>query len=497
MVGLLQLTVFVCGAVLLGLEIVGSRVLAPYFGSSIFVWGSLISTFLAGLTIGYYMGGFLADRRPRLPAMAGLILIAGVLVVILPVVHPMVNRFIASVDFGPRLNPLLATLCLFFLPSVFMGTVSPYAIKLAASSLATIGNTAGLIYAISTAGSIVGALLTAFYLIQMIGVRSILYSLGITLIVLALLLIIVNRATLGRLSKQAMAWGMVGILCFSLPALAASNILYEKDSLYHHIIVSEVDGLRTLRFDRLRQSALDVKDPDRMVFHYTQYLHLAMAFHDNPQRALFIGLGGGSAPRRFHGDYPALFIDVAELDPEVVSVAKRYFMFQESDRMKVQAVDGRLFLQKTPHRYDVIVLDAYYADAIPFHLTTREFLAELKAKLTPTGIVVSNIIGSVRGVDSKLFRSILKTLETEFAQTYVFPVEEVSNIIVIATQGKERFSKQEVIRRARRLEDERKVRFPLEQYAHTYVLERIPQDDVPVLTDDYAPVDGLLHFSAW
>jgi spermidine synthase len=497
MVGVLQLTVFVCGAVLLGLEIVGSRVLAPYFGSSIFVWGSLISTFLAGLTIGYYMGGFLADRRPRLLAMAVLILIAGVLVVILPVVAPPVNRSIASVDFGPRLSPLVATVCLFFLPSMFMGTVSPYAIKLAASSLATIGNTAGLIYAISTAGSIVGALLTAFYLIQMIGVRSILYSLGVTLMALAMLLIIIHRATGERLSKRAMVWGIVGIFCSSLPALAAINTLYEKDSLYHHIIVTDDNGMRTLRFDRLRQSALDLNEPDRMVFHYTQYLHLAMAFHDNPQRVLFIGLGGGSTPRRFHRDYPTLQIDVAELDPEVVSVAKRYFMFQASERMQVQVVDGRIFLQKTPYRYDVIVLDAYYADAIPFHLSTREFLQELKAKLTPTGILVSNIIGTVRGADSKLFRSMLKTLQTEFPQTYVFPVDEVSNIIVIATQEKERLGKQEVIRRSRRLEDERKVQFPLERFAHTYVLDPIPLHDVPVLTDDYAPVDGLLHFSAW
>ena len=200
-------------------------------------------------------------------------------------------------DFGPRLSPLVATVCLFFLPSVFMGTVSPYAIKLAASSLATIGNTAGLIYAISTAGSIVGALLTAFYLIQMIGVRSILYSLGVTLMALAMLLIIIHRATGGRLSKRAMAWGIVGIFCSSLPALAAINTLYEKDSLYHHIIVTDDDGMRTLRFDRLRQSAMDLNEPDRMVFHYTQYLHLAMAFHDNPQRVLFIGLGGGSAPK--------------------------------------------------------------------------------------------------------------------------------------------------------------------------------------------------------
>jgi len=306
-----------------------------------------------------------------------------------------------------------------------------------------------------------------------------------------------QRTTTGRLSKQVMVWGIFGMVCSALPALATINILYEKDSLYHHIIVTDDNDMRTLRFDRLRQSALDLKDPYRLVFHYTQYLHLAMAFHDNPQRALFIGLGGGSAPRRFHRDYPNLLIDVAELDPEVVSVAKRYFMFQEDDRMKVQAVDGRIFLQKTPQRYDIIVLDAYYADAIPFHLTTQEFLTELKAKLSPTGIVVSNVIGSVRGTDSKLFRAILKTLETEFRQTYVFPVDEVANIIVIATQSDERLSKQEVMRRARRLEDERKVQLPIEQLAHTYVLDHIPRDDVPLLTDDYAPVDGLLHFSAW
>jgi spermidine synthase len=130
-------------------------------------------------------------------------------------------------------------------------------------------------------------------------------------------------------------------------------------------------------------------------------------------------------------------------------------------------------------------------------MATREFLQELKNKLTPNGIVVSNIIGSVRGPDSKLFRSILKTFQTEFAQLYVFPVDEVGNIIVIATQMKDRLAKQEVIRRAQALEAQHKVHFPIERFAHTYVLDPIPTDDVPVLTDDYAPVDGLLHFSAW
>ena len=497
MLGLLQSTVFVVGAVLLGLEIVGSRVLAPYFGSSIFVWGSLISTFMAGLAVGYAVGGWLADRKPHLMVMAVLILIPGLLIAVLPVVAPPINRGIVSVDLGPRLNPLLATAMLFFLPSVFMGTISPYAIKLAASSLATIGNTAGSMYAISTAGSIAGALFTAFYLIQAIGVRHILLSLGITLIALAIFLLSIGQLARRRAEKPVVPSSVLAALLFGIPALASAGPLYETDSLYHHLIVTEDNGIRYLRFDRLRQSALDLNDPDRMVFEYTRYLHLAYVFDDNPQRVLFIGLGGGSAPRRFQRDYPTLSIDVAEIDPEVVSVAKRYFLFKESERLKVQAVDGRIFVTKTPQRYDMVFLDAYYADAIPFHLTTREFLQEVKRKLTPNGIVVSNIIGSVQGADSKLFRSILKTLQTEFAQTYVFPVEGVSNIIVIATQTKDHLGKQEVIRRARHLEEQHKVHFPLEQFAHTYVLDPIPTDDVPVLTDDYAPVDGLLHFSAW
>lgn len=497
MLSLLQLTVFIGGAVLLGLEIVGSRVLAPYFGSSIFVWSSLISVFLAGLAVGYAVGGRLADRQPRLAVMASLILISGVLVALLPFIAAPINRAIVSVDFGPRLNPLLATMGLFLLPSIFMGTISPYAIKLAASSLATIGNTAGSIYAISTAGSIVGSLLTAFYLIQAIGVRSILLSLGGTLIALAVVLLIVAQLWQRRTERLVVAGGVLALLLFSVCPIAAARTLYEKDSFYHRIIVTEDANVRTLRFDRLRQSAMDLQDPDRMVFQYTQYLHLAMVFHDDPRRALFVGLGGGSAPRRFHKDYPALVIDAAELDPEVINVAKRYFLFQETDRMKVQAVDGRIFVNKTPHRYDMVFLDAYYADAVPFHLATREFLQELKQKLTPEGIVVSNIIGSVRGADSKLFRSMLKTFQTEFAQLYIFPVEEVANIIVIATQGKDRLTKEEVMRRAQELEAQDKVHFPIERFARTYVVDPIPLDDVPVLTDDYAPVDGLLHFSAW
>src|SRR3990172_4071813 len=172
----------------MGLEIVGSRVLAPYFGSSVYVWGSLISIFLAALSLGYYLGGRAADRWPRAGVLASSISLAGVLILALPLIFRPVLEAFSAWDLGPRLSPLLASIVLFVLPSILMGATSPFAIKLAATDLATVGNTAGLLYAISTAGSIAGTLLTAFVLIPAMGVRAILYTLGVSLIVLSALM---------------------------------------------------------------------------------------------------------------------------------------------------------------------------------------------------------------------------------------------------------------------------------------------------------------------
>src|SRR5256712_1086016 len=169
---LVNIIVFVSGAVLMGLEIVGSRVLAPYFGNSIFVWGSLISVVLAALSLGYYCGGRLSERNPSFGRLLALLLIPGIMISLLPFIYPTVNLWIATVDFGTRLNPLIASTIFFLVPSVFLGTISPYAIRLAATTVATVGSTAGSLYALSTCGSIFGTLFTAFYLIPAIGVSN-------------------------------------------------------------------------------------------------------------------------------------------------------------------------------------------------------------------------------------------------------------------------------------------------------------------------------------
>src|SRR5207237_4488150 len=190
---LLNIIVFVSGAVLMGLEIVGSRVLAPYFGSSIFVWGSLISVVMAALSIGYYWGGWLSAREPSYGRLLTLLLIPGILIFFLPFLYPTLNEWIAGVYFGTRLNPLFASSIYFLPPGIFLGTISPYVIRLAATQLSTVGSTAGTLYAVSTCGSIFGTLLTAFYLIPLMGVSNIIHFLGVIVVCLSLVLVSLIR----------------------------------------------------------------------------------------------------------------------------------------------------------------------------------------------------------------------------------------------------------------------------------------------------------------
>ncbi len=193
-------------------------------------------------------------------------------------------------------------------------------------------------------------------------------------------------------------------------------------------------------------------------------------------------------------------IDIAEIDPEVIEVAKRYFHFQEGNDLRVHAQDGRLYLTRTPKRFDLILLDAYHGDSIPFHLITREFFETADQKLTANGVTVINVIGGLTGPKSKIVRSLIKTLRETFPQIYVFPtlgadpvsIETIQNVIVIASKNKERFDIREIIRRAASL-DSNLFPDPVEKINSSYYEAEILTDDVPVLTDDYAPTDSLLH----
>lgn len=543
--------VFVSGGVLMALEIIGSRILAPWFGSSIFVWGSLISVFLGALSLGYSLGGVAADRWPRPEYLALCLAVPALLIFLLPFYWGAVNDALIGQDLGPRWGPLLASLCLFFPPSLFLGMISPYAIKLAATALSRVGNTAGQLYAVSTLGSIAGTLGTAFFLIAWFGTQAIVHGLGAILFVLAAAVLLhalfvrpnaparptiapsggyppdgaerrAKRSGESRKNRQqtphrkgphpsgrlrsVFPWavGASTLLAAALgpSAVEAAQILFQKDTFYHHIRVVQEGDMRYLRFDTSWQSGMDAKNPVRLIFEYTDYFHLGPALRPQTQKALMIGLGGGSVPKNFRVNYPSLSMEVVEIDPEVVQVAQKYFSVQTDSRLTITAQDGRVYVRNHPGPYGLIYLDAYYADAIPFHLTTVEFLRQVKSRLEPDGLVVSNIIGSLAGPGSRLFRSMLKTFQSVFPQVYVFAVgwaegnrlEQVErNIIVIASQSAERLSAAEIARRAAALEATLRVPSPVAQASRSFLDRAFPTDDVNVLTDDYAPVDSLLH----
>jgi len=493
----LKTVVFGAGAVLMALEIVGSRVLAPSFGSSVYVWGSLISIFLAALSLGYYLGGQAADRWPRAHLLASALTVAGLLILALPLASPPLLELFVTWDLGPRLNPLLASVALFALPSVLLGMTSPFAVKLAATDLATVGNTAGLLYAISTAGSIAGTLVTAFVLIPVMGVRAILYTLGVALLVFAALL---ASGTPRRVVRTVSAVLIVSVtLAPQVLANSSLRLIFEKDSTYHRIRIYEDATSRYLRFDRSIQGGMVLRDPFVSVLRYPDYVHLAWLFTPTIKRMVVVGLGAGSIPKQFMRDYPTLAIDSVELDPVVVDLAKQYFGVIENRRHRITVADGRQFLRRAEVAYDLIVMDAYFAEGVPFHLVTREFLRQLRGRLAPGGVVAVNIVGAISGANSKLFRSIYKTYSTEFPALYLFPVayqngheaETTRTIMLMATDriGLTKPAMNEMLTQLRR---ERKVSPMLHSgFLEDFYASPVPTADVPVLTDDYAPVDIL------
>jgi spermidine synthase len=312
-----------------------------------------------------------------------------------------------------------------------------------------------------------------------------------------------GAARLAALAACALLVATPGLLA-GIPGTGGWRVLFEADSVYHHIVVAEDGEARYLRFDRAVQSGMLLSDPFESPFLYAAYAHLGLIFAPRPKRVLVIGLGGGSIPKRFWRDYPETTVEVAELDPMVVDVATRFFDVREHPRLRLVSQDGRLFLRRTAAKFDLIILDAYFAESIPFHLTTKEFYTLVRSRLAPGGAVVSNLLGALTGPRSSLFRAMYKSHAAVFPGLYPFPVAYlpdqdvymIRNIMLVATADG-RLTRAEIRTKARQAAAGR-VTFPqFATYAADYYGEAIRLDDVPVLTDDYAPVDAMLPLYHW
>jgi spermidine synthase len=521
--------VFVSGGVVLGMEIAASRVLAPFFGNSLFVWGSLIGIVLAGLSIGYWAGGGLADRWPEPRLLAAVMGIGALGVLAIPVLDAPVLEAIVEWDPGPRLNPLLAAIALFGAPSIVLAGVAPIAVRLHARSLNTLGQTAGRLFAISTAGSIAGTFATAFWLIPEFGTDQLLGIAAAALFVAATLFSVVERLvftaaialagavlatgaavalapeTGGTIAEaQARNWSPLYRRAGSVrgqepPVVAGLKLRYAKDTRYHRLSVADDETNRYLRFDNTYQSGMPLARPFGTSFQYADYFHLALAYKPDARDILVIGLGGGSSPKRLWRDFPDLRIQAVELDQVVVDVAYRFFELPRDPRLEVAVDDGRRYLDDDDRTWDAIMIDAFFADAIPFHLFTSEFMELVRSKLNPGGVVITNTIGSITGDSSRLFRSVYRTYRTAFPTVLVHPVvlpgdggeDTIRNLMLVATEQAAP-EKAFLAERWRGIRERSRGAPDLGKAIRDRRDAPVSVVGVPTLTDDYAPTDALL-----
>lgn len=476
--------VFVSGVVSMGLEIAAGRQLAPAFGSSIFTWGSIIGVFLTALALGYWLAGRRARAHASENALALAFVGATVYVALLLVGGNPIIGWFDSLALPPRVAPVLPVTVLFGPPTVLLGFVSPYGAELVEAT--STGDASGRVYALGTAGSILGAFGTTFLLVPELGVADTEFTFGLLMVVAA-----ARIAPTDARTTQASVWiaGFLLGIAVIVASMGAGAVVYETQTTYQQLEVADDDGIRTLYLDGARHSAMDLDEPNRYVFKYTRYFHVPMLATEDVDRVLFVGGGGFSGPKRYVEEYNAT-VDVVEIDPEVATTAHTYFGVKESEHLRIHVMDGREYLQRTNHTYDVIVLDAYRADAVPHHLTTVEFMSLVSQRLDSDGAVVANVVSASQGPASAFYRAQYRTMDRAFPQVYSFPTsatEARQNIELVATKRAEHLTEADFQRR----NAQRDIGIDLSEEITHYVGD-VDVGDAPLLRDGHAPVDALL-----
>jgi spermidine synthase len=486
------LAVFVSGVASMGLEILSGRIIAPQYGSSIYTWGTIIGVFLAALSLGYHRGGQRAAEHASTDRMAWALMATAGYVAAIIFAGDLMLAAVAGLPLPARFASLPAVTLLFGPPTYLLGYISPYAAELAEAD--GVGRASGHVYAVGTVGSILGAFGTTFLLIPTLSVEYIGLVFGGLLVGTAVYL---SYPPLSGLTARSLAVAVLLVLAAtsgSFGFAVEGRVLYETQTPYQELEVTQINDTRTLYLDDQQHSAMDVDRPTRHVFEYTRYFHLPYLLADDPDdidRVLFIGGGGFTGPKRFVEEYDAT-VDVVEIDPEVIDVAKRYFAVDEShERLNIYQGDGRRYLRETNRSYDLIVLDAYKKDKVPFQLTTVEFFELAESRLSADGMLYANVISAESGPASKFYRAEYRTMSEVYPQVYTFPTvggSIVQNIQLVATRNGTRVS--EATLRAR--EVRRDIGIDLSFEVRKLREEPPPTDDVPVLRDDRAPVDSLL-----
>jgi spermidine synthase len=538
------LLVFSAGWFVMLTELVGARVLSPYFGNTIYVWGSVIGIFLLAMAVGYAIGGRSTQlfASPLVPAV--LVAVAGLYVACSQMCADEVCAWLYALHLDARWGALAAAAVLYGPPMVLLGGVSPYCIHLATQTRMEAGRHAGILYALSTIGSFAGCIFTAFILIPgfplwhiTIGGGIILAAIavlvGLTLAnrrrpamvglaLLALAVVLIAGRNSGKIwhgDKEAYEYGPTGrVLSTASPAemkplwdrdeaLARQEangvtdsyrkVIFEKDTAYHHVAVLQEGSQRELIFGKpgfhTAQSQINLKDLRWPSYEYTRLSFAPMLYNPAPKRALVIGIGGAVVPRILERYAPGIHVDAVDVDPTVVDVARDYFYWHPSKNVTVYVQDGRSFvnwvLVTGQPRYDIVYIDAYCDEYIPFHLTTKEFISTVKRVLNPGGVVAANIF-----VDNDFYGCEARTFDEVFGNASSFVGHASGNQILISQLGRTgRMTPEEAGSAIRRIPTSPEVRIDYRDIVSSLWVGQNWSTQGPILTDMWSPVESLVR----
>jgi spermidine synthase len=429
----LGVLVFVVGMASLGAEIAGVRLLAPYFGASTVVWANTIGVVLVALSVGYWLGGRAADRRPRIQPLCVVTLGAAVLLAAVPfAARPLLDLGVKALDAvsaGAFLGSLIAVLVLIALPVLLLGMVAPWALRLAVVSVEQAGTVAGRLYALSTGGSLVGTLISALVLIPAVGTRRTFLTFAICLAVVAAVGL---RSQRRLVAVPVLMAALLALPTGTIKAAEGGRVIYEKETEYQYARVVQLpDGERRLELNE-GHAVHSLYRPGTVLTgdYWDAMLFDSSAAGRPPRSVAILGNAAGTSARAFHVLRPRAHVDAVEIDPELTAIGRRWFGLPRS--IRVHHMDARPFLrQQSGSRWDAILVDAYRQPYIPFYLVTKEFFQLVRDRLTPGGVVVVNV-GHPEG-DSALEKALTATMRDVFPDVRRDPAMPTNTILVGGT----------------------------------------------------------------
>lgn len=498
----LEFVLFIVNAIYMILELIASRILSPYFGSSNIVWTSIIGIILLSTSIGNYVGGIIADKTKNnnkaLKRSISIVLITiGILIFIIPISQQAFLLSLTKIISNIKIGAIISTLSLFFLPSMFIGILSPIIIKLKMNNMENVGKTSGNIYAIATLGSIVGTFIGGFVLIPNFGSNEILFVLSIIQFLLLLFITDeMNKSEKVRIICAIIIALIVNIGCFilffkinlengtkvkegHLRTKVDYDTQYGKIEIYN--LMKDGEKIRLLKIDKGNESAtyVDKNKKYELIFEYTKYYDHMFKSSKKINNVLMIGGAGYSYPKYFISHYNDKKMDIVEIDGKVTQIAKEYFYLdnlieefdlENNDRFNIITQDGRVYLNSNEKKYDAILNDSFSGETPAKTLTTIEAAKQIYKSLNDNGLYLTNIISSLEGENSMFLKSEIKTLKRIFKNVYVIPCnfkdnyDIVQNNMVIATDEDINFTDN----------------------------ARIKYEEGKILTDNYNPIETII-----